>query len=323
MFLSFEPAVVANLIMVIIITTEDIVTTSLEPPKVAAPYWNEIGDFISAAVEEAGPAIPYRQGELLRAATGLTLWAWQTAGLPLERAVIFRRHTIERFVAEGLAHYTNSGRTTRRSQLLRMAEFLLGPKVMPPRMRPIGLPEALAPYTHGQMASFKSWAATQSPHDRRVNAEVLLSLGFGAGLAAREITNLRVGDIHLDDHGVLVEIGGDRPRTVPLLHEWESALIAFVKEHRSTDWAFLPGRTKAYKNVITNFIYWSGTTEETPQTPRMRSTWIVHHLTGGVHVVPLLRAAGVQSLEALARYVKYVPDVGPDEARAALRGGGL
>jgi hypothetical protein len=31
----------------------------------------------------------------------------------------------------------------------------------------------------------------------------------------------------------------------------------------------------------------------------------------------------VQSLEALARYVKYVPDVGPDEARAALRGGGL
>jgi hypothetical protein len=31
----------------------------------------------------------------------------------------------------------------------------------------------------------------------------------------------------------------------------------------------------------------------------------------------------VQSLEALARYVKYVPEVDPDNARAALRGCGL
>ena len=321
MFLLVRTSGVADLVVVIIITTEDIVTLNLEPPKVAAPYWNEIGDFSLAAVEEAGPAIPYRQGELLRAATGLTLWAWQTSGLPLERDVIFRRHTIERFVAEGLAHYTNSGRTTRRSQLLRMAEFLLGPKVMPPRMRPIGLPEALAPYTHEQLASFRSLAATQSPRHRLVNAEVLLSLGFGAGLAAREITNLRVGDIRVDNEGVLVDVTGDRPRTVPLLAEWEPAIIELVQRARPVDWAFLPGRTKAYKNVVTNFVYWSGTEEETPQTPRMRSTWVVHQLSRGVHVVPLLQAAGVKSLEAIARYVKYVPGIDPDQARAILRGG--
>ena len=40
----------------------------------------------------------------------------------------------------------------------------------------------------------------------------------------------------------------------------------------------------------------------------MRATWIVTHLTAGSPVKALVEAAGVDSLEALTRYLRFVPD---------------
>jgi hypothetical protein len=58
-----------------------------------------------------------------------------------------------------------------------------------------------------------------------------------------------------------------------------------------------------------------------PQSQRMRSTWITQHLSAGTNVRVLVRAAGVESLEAFTRYLRFVHEPAALEARAQLIGG--
>ncbi|MEI2715396.1 MAG: hypothetical protein V9E98_00015 [Candidatus Nanopelagicales bacterium] len=53
----------------------------------------------------------------------------------------------------------------------------------------------------------------------------------------------------------------------------------------------------------------------------MRVTWIVGHLAAGSPVKALMQAAGVDSLEALNRYLRFVPDADVKVYRAAFRDG--
>jgi hypothetical protein len=74
----------------------------------------------------------------------------------------------------------------------------------------------------------------------------------------------------------------------------------------------------SFKNVCTKFV--SNTTGVIkPSSQRLRATWLVHHLTVGTPVKVLLEAAGIGSLNALTRYIQFVPDVDPSVARRRLR----
>jgi hypothetical protein len=74
------------------------------------------------------------------------------------------------------------------------------------------------------------------------------------------------------------------------------------------DWVFGNGRATAGKNLVTNFIAKTTTAGLAPNTQRMRATWIVNQLHAGVGAVPLMRSAGVASLEAITRYVQFVDE---------------
>lgn len=288
-------------------------------PRMTAAYWAHIGSFVRAAVIDAAPRTAYSERELYAAATPLTLWAWQTAAMPLERDVIFTVRTIERFTAVGLAHYgSKAGRNTLRSRLLRISEALLGAPVAPPSLRPLGGSDPSAPYTAREVVTLKSWAIAQTTAERRSNAEALLALGLGAGLAGREIVNLTVGDIQADDDGVLILIRGDRARSVPVLREWERALTERVNSRQAETWAFREQHAAANRNLITDFVSHSEGKIRL-QARRMHATWIVQHLEAGTPLVPLLHAAGLHSPEALDRFLKFVREPEPQYCRNVLR----
>jgi integrase len=289
-------------------------------PAIKSEYWAEIEPFVTAAVAESVALTPYSHRELFQASSRLVLWAWQSAGLPLEREVIFDRSVIGRFIAVGLSEYTEAGRGNRRSQLLRMSEALLDARTAPRRLAPMAASDPTAPYLAHELAALRSWADRQSTEERRRNARVLLALGLGGGLSAGEIGETRVGQIHVDSEGVLLRVGGDRARTVPVLRDWEDALSARRAELSADRYAFRPNHTANYPNLISNFVAYSGVQEVKPVSQRMRSTWIVHHLQVGTPVVPLLRAAGVESLEAFTRYVRFLPAGDADGERRRLRG---
>lgn len=288
-------------------------------PQHAAPYWAHLGEFVRRAVDDAGPRTAYSDRELFAAATPLTLWAWQSAAMPLERDVIFSLRTIERFIAVGLPQYrSDSGRNTIRSRLLRMSHVLTSTPVAPPVLRPLGRSDPSAPYSAKEIAILKSWAIAQSTAQRKWNAEALLSLGLGAGLAGREIINLTVDDIRSDDFGVVVAVHGERPRQVPVLREWERALVAGVRSDGGGGWLFRDNRISANRNLITDFVSRS-TGKIQLQARRMHSTWIVQHLEAGTALVPLMRAAGLESPEALDRFLRFVREPNEFDSRNTLR----
>jgi integrase len=196
---------------------------------------------------------------------------------------------------------------------------LLPPSRSLHRLNPLPPSEPAPPYSAAELISLRSWASSQSTPARRTNASVLLACGVGAGLSASEIGNLRVQNIVIDNAGVKVIVDGRRQREVPVLGEWEEPLRCRVDELAGNRFAFRENHTQFYPNIVSNFVNRSRVVGVRPQTQRMRTTWIIRHLAAGTHVVAFMDAAGVDSLEALTRYVRFVPRLDRREERKQLR----
>ncbi|MEB0265861.1 hypothetical protein [Cryobacterium sp. 10I5] len=281
--------------------------------------WIEVKQFVLDAVADSADGTPYTVAELKVAASRLAAWTWQTAGLPLERGAVFRRDVVARFIAVGCPKLKPASRGNLRSQLLRMSEVLLDPREVPRRLAALEPSEPAAPYSSAELISLRSWASTQSTPARRANAWILLATGAGAGLAASEIGQLRVRDIAVDEGGVLLQINGEGPRAVPVLRDWEQVLVDRTRALGPERFVFRENHGAYYPNLIANFIDRSQVVGVKPQSQRLRATWIVRHLEAATPVVPLMRAAGIESLEALTRYVRFVRERDGDEVRARLR----
>ncbi|TFB91463.1 site-specific integrase [Cryobacterium sp. HLT2-28] len=294
-------------------------TNSDYEPNLNLAVWNEVKRFVLDSVADAADGTPYTEAELKVAASRIAAWTWQTAGLPLERGVVFRRDVVARFIAVGCSTLKPASRGNLRSQLLRMSEVLLDPREVPRRLAALESSEPAAPYSGAELISLRSWASTQSTPARRANAWVLLATGAGAGLAASEIGELRVGDIRVDGNGVLLVVTGERPRVVPVLREWEQVLADRTRTLGPDRFAFRENHAANYPNLIANFIDRSQVVGVKPKSQRLRATWIVRHLDAATPVVPLMQAAGIESLEAMTRYVRFVREVDDGEARTRLR----
>jgi integrase len=143
---------------------------------------------------------------------------------------------------------------------------------------------------------------------------------MGAGLTGGEIGEVRQRDISVDENGVLVHVAGNRPRTVPVLAEWEAALCEVARSSRDPEtFLFRPDAHRPAPNVINHFTKKDG---QPPSTNRMRTTWIVEHLAASVPAKALLDAAGVQGFASFERCVAYLPDVDLAAVRSLLRGSG-
>jgi len=287
-------------------------------PVMPAHYWDAIAPFVREAVRTAAPHTTYSEKQLYPPTARLALWAWQTASLPLDVEVIFSPPVIDRFTAQGLPQYTKAGRNTMRSRLRRMADALLGDEREPDRERPMGNSDAVRPYSPAEQAALYSWATGQPDGERYSSAMTLLALGLGAGLTGSEIARLKIADIQVDDEGVVVHVDGARSREVPVLREWEAPLVERVAGRDPGSWAFREGREGENRNLVTDFAARSRG-EIDLQARRMRATWVVHHLNAGTPVVPLMLAAGLQSLESFERFVEEVRKYEPSEARRLLR----
>jgi integrase len=229
--------------------------------------------------------------------------------------VIFSPPVIDRFTSQGLPQYTKAGRNTMRSRLRRMADVLLGDEREPDRERPMGNSDTVRPYSQAEIAALYSWATGQPDGERYSSAMTLLALGLGAGLTGSEIARLKIGDIQVDDKGVIVHVAGTRPRDVPVLREWEGMLLERVTGRDAGSWAFREGREGENRNLVTDFAARSRG-EVGLQARRMRATWIVHHLDAGTPLAALLVAAGFQSAEPLGKFVKFSAAAIPSALRA-------
>jgi len=152
-------------------------------------------------------------------------------------------------------------------------------------------------------------------------ALMLLALGLGAGLSNAEIVEVRSCHLHVDDEGALIEVVGNRPRVVPVLALWEQPLLDYAQARPLSpqQYLFRPLRTTVDDHTIGNFVDKTRPGHVKPTAQRMRVTWIVTHLIAGTPLKPLIDAAGVDSLEALTRYLKFIPGKDLSDVRAQFR----
>jgi integrase len=282
-------------------------------PEMNPKYWAVIRDFVVAAVDRVHTSISYPTPVISRNVADFTLWCWSHAGLPLDDEV-FDRATIGHYIATGCPQLTPAARGNRRSLLLRVSEALGVAKVN--RLRPLPPSDPTAPYRHAELVSVISWARGQSTPDRRRNGHILLALGLGAGLSAQEIIELRRKDVTRDEQGTTISVPGPRPRVVPVLREWEDALDG---PGQDDDFVFRSGRTMAYTNAISNFVARGPRHGIRPQSQRMRTTWLIRQLDAGTPVAVLAEVAGVDSLEAFTRYMKFTARVPRVDAMRLVR----
>lgn len=283
-------------------------------PVMPEELWRRIRPLVRQIVQRASPATAYTEKQLYPVTAKLVGWAVDTAALPLDVDILFDSGTIDEFAHAGLVAYTSSGRATMRSKLRAIARALGDGNA---GQVPLRRSDPLAPYRPMEVAALESWARGQHSSNRRSSAGALLALGLGAGLTGREIVAAKAADVAVTDNGVIVEVRGAQARQVPVLAEWEALLQVRLS---STDgWLFRDGQEGGNPNLVSDFVSRSHQ-RLTVQARRLRSTWIVHHLTVGTPLPVLLDAAGLQSAEALDRLLPFVPTRGRADVTRILRG---
>lgn len=288
-------------------------------PLLPDETWSRVRDFVTDAVEEAFPLTPYTEGELYLAVSRLAIWSRVTVGPDLPRERVLALHNIERFIHSGMPGRSQATKATIGARLRRVSEVLLNGRVPGIALElQRASKDPIRPYASGELAALISWATTLSTAQRRNDAAVLIGLGLGAGLTAAEVGAARVRDLSFDREGVSVIVSGERDRVVPVFGRWELLLVA--QASRPVDeFLFRPRREGAWPNLISNFVTQSPGAVR-PQTQRMRSTWIVEHLNAWVPPALILEASGIESLDALARFMRYVSPVDPELVHGLLRG---
>lgn len=266
--------------------------------------------FAAAVVDEVGKGMQYSQTDLLSAVQQHARWA-QASGLPLDRAYLFRRDVIAVAVQQ-LPMRSEASLGRRRAVLMRVAEEL---GVAERSLPSLWGSEPSAPYGFEELAGLRLWASTQRA-DRRNDASTLLALGLGAGLTAAEICVATGADVSEDGKRILVS--GARGRVVTVRLEWRDTSIR-LRRDVGDGVLFLPS-VRPYSNKISDFVRKTFGDQPRPKPQRMRATWLLQRMTDGIPIQNLLYEAGVKSLDALARFERYLPPPsgeGPQEGPVA------
>ena len=291
------------------------------PRDISDEDWAVIGPFVRAAVTRCEGKTPHRAQIMLGVASGLAYWCWKIAGIPLEDRYAFRHDIITSYTnhLKARTEYTNATVATYRSSLMRMADILMGTDSTTYRLPALRTNQPVAPFDWEQQIALRSWAAGQATYARRIGCTVLLAGCLGAGLSATELLGLTAGDVQVDELGVLLDIAGKRPRTAPVLAEWETVIAdVATASWKPEQWIFLPRRTTCDVNRVHRLIRSSNDKPFPINAQRLRSTWIVTQLIAGVPVQAILEASGIETLSGLGRFLEFAPGVDPNEARSAL-----
>jgi hypothetical protein len=269
--------------------------------------------FARQVTAQAGPGTRARANALLWAAARLAAWA-VPLGLQPAPEVLLHPSVIERFAvtAPGLS---GAARRTLRTNLRFTARAVV------PALAPAGAPlpreRAKKPYSPAEIAGYLALAAAQPTASRRMRAAGLVCLGAGAGLAGADLRGVRGTDAACRSGGVIVDVGGARPRAVPVLaryHQRLRAAAAFAGP------GLITGGADPARQNITHSLTRSlsgGTGLPRLEVSRLRMTWLrdVAELLG---LATFMRAAGITCSQRLGDLLAALDPAGEAEAVALL-----
>ena len=276
----------------------------------------EAAAFAREVVPLAAPAGRERAKNLLWAAGKLADYA-ASLGLELTPGVVLHPSTAERFTrcAPGLS---DPARRTLRTNLR-----FIGRRVVPqfyPADLPLPRGRAKKPYSPAEIAGFLALADAQPTCERRMRASGLVCLGAGAGLIRGDLRGVRGTDVACRSGGVLVQVRGPCPRTVPVLDRYHARLLAaaaFAGTGLICGGAD-PGRRNITNPLVSALDGGSGLPHL--DTSRLRATWLAG-CAEQLGLATFMRAAGISCSQRLGDLVAGLEPAGEAEAVRLLGGG--
>ncbi|MEX1080159.1 MAG: hypothetical protein WED09_13750 [Homoserinimonas sp.] len=284
------------------------------PYSVSATDWDACAGFVRNAVAAARPKTIEQAAQLLRLATRLTLWSVKSSGLSMAYGSVFHPENIRRHIA-GTEIGTASTRRRDTARLGVLSNSLLGTPL--PRSTNRGSPQVAKPYSARDRAGLNSWAARQRQEWKRRDGQFILALGFGAGLEANEIRNVRRNDIQLNGTVMTITLMTGNPRTVPVLRAEAQTIMNLIDKFVVDDY-LLSQHSRGNTDLMAGFH--STNNYGAPNPRRLRSTWIVTHLSCRPPLPEFLAAAGLSSTATLLRYLPFV--TATEHAAEILAGAG-
>ena len=265
-------------------------------PQIPPVQWAGIRKFVVKAALETGAPNEKWATDLLGFLARFVLWATQTAGLPLDRDIIFLPSTIDRYVLTGMTLGPRS-RQLAETRLRNVAQALMSPL----GVRRFNVPTNDArPYLAADLPALFSWAATQRSPRTRQDAHAVLGFAGGAGLRGTELAQVRGRDVIRTDDGHTVAIRGDFPRVVAVRQGWNRAVERAMLGVDDDSFVAIPHGAPANRAaMLANFGRRAG--GHAPRVARLRVTWVMTFL----NVLPLgslLKAAGYKTPASLKRY---------------------
>lgn len=256
---------------------------------------------------------------------GLVRWAMLN-GEPLDRDHLLSTHTRNRFINLGTKDLLDTSRRNYKCRLDLIAATLTGVPVAPTTTRASKAVDATEPHSDIEIATLWVWANGLSPQKRRDRIAATMVLALGCGLRAGELAVVTRESVMADTAGVHVQVV-DRhgeARLVTCDQAWEERLLTLVDNAQpghplTRPWAAAPSTARALQNATANAQHAYAPPEWFSVTS-LRNTWLVRHLTRGTPVPVLLKAAGIESIEALKPHLAFVLDPSDEQRAAFLRG---
>ena len=284
---------------------------------VRAELWLLIRAATLAHVAAAAPRDSMEAKYIASPASQFIAFAYEL-GVDLEEPrQLFAKSLIDRWIAT-LGNLSIGSRSNYRSAVERVAA------AVNPHwgdLRTVGLyrDTAAEPYTRSDLLKLDSVERWQVDGIRRSNVTILRGLGLGAGLLTKDVRDMVGDDVVEDASGVVINVRGRNPRSVPVRRRYEQVVLDAAKRAGS-GYLVLPTSTARGNNMITAF-FGDLRYGDAPRLSmlRMRVTWLVWHFDQGTPLQAIEAAAGAR-IETLTRYVRYCTPVAPHEARRRLRG---
>jgi len=269
------------------------------PYGVADFIWDAVGDYVRQVAENTNPASRLDALKTLRITTRFMSWAMDTAALDLGPA-LFNPLLIERFIERHAGGNPASQRRTEQ-RLRRIAAAATSGALLPATSR--DEPPVAQPYSKADEARQNSWASSHPQPWRRRDSAFILAVCRGTGIDASEMTDLAVDDFDVTSGHTVLRVRGANPRLIPMFEDQAALLWAAVENHE-VDGFLLSGYGRSRPELMKAYKKRPKVGKPIPR--RIRSTWIVRHLSARAPLPEFLAAAGLASATALDRYLPYV-----------------
>lgn len=269
------------------------------PAKAAQEVWAEHGQLVVDRIRLKGVQGPSSANRLLSAGCGLLVFAAENE-IPMEPDVVFADETIERYIA-AKSEGTEKSRTTLRSSLRRLRDAdkpRLTPVIAYQRMRP--------PYSRDELVALWRMVSSQPTKERTRRLQSLYLLGLGAGCASTDLRHVCGSSVRKENGVVAVDIGGQRPRVVPVLAGAGDKLFELAQQ--AGDKVMVAGNGDPSQDQMVNRLLATAVGGEgLPKlvVSRLRHSWMVAMMSANLSLAQLAEISGVSTFRTFEDFLPY------------------